>query len=104
VGVFVYGSVPQGIEIDDRTLAHVRVVVMSKLRRAEPFMFDVTMNDGTGRRTFWVHPSVPVQFRFFGRAAQRINRRWVEELMSAASGPNGLAIVPEPAADVTPPP
>jgi hypothetical protein len=43
-----------------------------------------------------MHPSVPMQFHFFGSRQPRINRAWIEELMQAASGPNGLSIVPEP--------
>ena len=62
-------------------------------------MFDVEIGDGSGRRSFWMHPSVPLQFHFFGSRSPRINRLWIEELMQAASGPNGLTIVPEPAED-----
>ena len=50
-------------------------------------MFDVEIGDGSGRRSFWIHPSVPLQFHFFGSRQPRINRAWVEELMQAASGP-----------------
>jgi hypothetical protein len=39
---------------------------------------------------------VPLQFHFFGGRQPRINRRWVEELMRTASGPNGLTVIPEP--------
>ena len=31
-----------------------------------------------------------------GSRQPRINRLWIEELMQAANGPNGLTIVPEP--------
>lgn len=97
MGRFIYDTIGNSVEIEDRTLAHLRIVVMNKLRRAEPFMFDVEMGDGSGRRSFWVHPSVPLQFHFFGSRQPRINRAWVEDLMAAASGPNGLTITPEPA-------
>jgi hypothetical protein len=46
-----------------------------------------------------MHPSVPIQFHFYGSRQPRINRVWVEDLMLAASGPNGLAITPEPSED-----
>ncbi|GAA1968565.1 hypothetical protein [Microbacterium deminutum] len=59
-------------------------------------MFDVEMGDGSGRRSFWMHQSVPTQFHFFGSRAPRINRQWIEDLMQSASGPHGLSIVPEP--------
>ena len=58
--------------------------------------------DGSGRRSFWIHPSVPLQFHFFGSRNPRINRGWIEELMQAASGPSGLTIVPEPPEEHTP--
>lgn len=96
MGRFIYDTIGNAVDIDDRTLAHLRIVVMNKLRRSEPFMFDVEVGDGSGRRSFWLHPSVPLQFHFYGSRQPRINRAWVEDLMQAASGPNGLTIVPEP--------
>jgi len=96
VGRFIYDSVGNAVDIDDRTLAHLRIVIMNKLRRSESFMFDVEMGDGSGRRSFWMHASVPLQFHFFGGRAPQINRTWVEELMLTASGPNGLTVTPEP--------
>ena len=101
MGRFIYDTAANSVDIDDRTLAHLRIVVMNKLRRSESFMFDVEIGDGSGRRSFWMHPGVPIQFHFFGSRQPRINRMWIEELMQAASSPNGLTIVPEPA-DETP--
>lgn len=102
MGRFIYDTNANAVDIEDRTLAHLRIVIMNKLRRAEPFMFDVEVGDGSGRRSFWVHPSVPLQFHFYGSRQPRINRAWVEDLMLAASGPNGLSIVPEPTEDAAP--
>ena len=96
MGKFFYGTANTSFEIDDRALAHLRIVVMNKLRRSESFMFDLTMGDGSGHRSFWISPAVPIQFHFYGSRAPRINRVWVEELMAAASGPHGLGITPEP--------
>ena len=99
MGRFIYDTMANSVDIDDRTLAHLRIVVMNKLRRTEAFMFDVEVGDGSGRRSFWMHPSVPIQFHFFGSRSPRINRAWVEDVMQAASGPNGLTITPEPSED-----
>ncbi len=96
VGRFIYDTNANAVDIEDRTLSHLRIVVMNKLRRGEAFMFDVEIGDGSGRRSFWVHPSVPMQFHFYGSRQPKINRAWIEELMLAASGPAGLTIVPEP--------
>ncbi len=100
MGRFIYNAAVNSFEIEDRTLAHLRLVIMNKLRRSESFMFDLAMSDGSGSRSFWMNPAIPVQFQFFGSRSPRINRDWVELLMTAASGPNGLAIVPEPAQPV----
>ncbi len=97
MGRFIYDTIGNAVDVDDRALAHLRIVIMNKLRRSEPFMFDVEMNDGTGRRSFWIHPSVPLQFHFFGGRPPRINRAWVELMMQLASSPAGLTIPPEPA-------
>jgi hypothetical protein len=97
MGRFIYDTVENSIDIDDRTLAHLRIVVMNKLRRSDSFMFDVDHADGSGRRSYWMHAGVPIQFQFFGSRQPRINRAWIEELMDAASGPNGLTLLPEPA-------
>ena len=96
MGKFIYGATAVSVELDDRTLAHLRVAMMTKLRRTEPFMFDLDIGGGNGRRTFWIHPAVPIQFHFFGSRNPQLNRAWVEEMVRLASGPSGLTIPPEP--------
>lgn len=96
MGKFIYGSMATSIEIEDRTLAHLRLVMMNKLRRSEGFMFEFDVGDGSGRRSFWIHHSVPIQFHFYGSRLPRINRAWLDELLVAASGPAGLTVTPEP--------
>ncbi len=94
VGKLVYGSDSRSLDIDDRVLAHLRVVFMNKLRRLEPFMFHLP--DPPGVRSLWVHPAVPIVFHFYGSRAPRLNRAWVDALMLEAAGPHGLRIVAEP--------
>lgn len=96
MGKFIYGATAVSVELEDRVLAHLRVVMMTKLRRNESFMFDVEVGGGNGRRTFWIHPSVPVQFHFFGSRQPRLNREWIEEMLRVAGSTTGLAIPPEP--------
>ena len=96
MGKLIYGSMATSVDIDDRVLAHLRVAMMTKLRRGEPFMFDVEMGEGLGRRSLWLHPSVPLQFHFHGSRSPRINRAWVEALLQAAGSPSGLTVLPEP--------
>lgn len=96
VGRFIYSDAASSFDIDDRVLAHLRIVVMNKLRRNEPFMFHLDRTDGLGPKSVWVHPAVPLVFHFFGSRQPVINRAWVEDLMAEASGPNGLTLLPEP--------
>jgi len=94
MGQLLYGSPPVAFELDDRTLAHVEVVVLAKLRRNESFACSFLM-DGGGRSAVWLNPSSAVQF-VFDKAAQDINREWLDVLIDTANSPSGLRIVPEP--------
>jgi hypothetical protein len=95
VGRLVYNNADNSFEIDDRTLAHLRIVFMNKLRRSEPFMFHVPPSDASGERDLWVHPAVPLVFHFYGGRQPAINKHWIDQLMHAASGPNGLQVMSE---------
>jgi hypothetical protein len=39
MGRFLYDTMANATDIDDRTLAHLRIVIMNKLRRSESWMF-----------------------------------------------------------------
>lgn len=97
VGRLVYGAMAQSFDIDDRALAHLRIVLSNKMRRAEPFFLHLPTSDGSGHRSVWIHPAVPMTLHFFGSRTPTINRHWVDALMDDASGPHGLALGPEPA-------
>ena len=99
MGKLVYNTQGHSFDIEDRTLSHLRVVFMNKLRRGEPFMFHFPMGDGSGTRTLWISPSIPLVFHFYGSRAPQLNRRWIEELMNEASAAQGLSIVAEPDPD-----
>lgn len=98
MGKFMYEGVVK-VDFDDRILAHLQIVVSSKLRRNEPFHFtwrdDVSL--GQGRTAVWLHPRSSLVWKFYGSRMPRINPAWIEALMFAANSPNGLYLVPEPA-------
>ncbi len=96
MGRFLYQNAANSVEVDDRALAHLRLVIMTKLRRGEPFMFETSSPHGTGRRDFWMHPTIAVQFYFAGSRPPQINHRWVDSLMESANSADGLRMVPEP--------
>lgn len=95
MGKLIYGH--REIEIEDRTLAHLKIVMLTKLRRNESFAFNHThdVNSGSGRSTVWVHPSIPLEFIFYGNRSPELNRGWVETLLMAANSPEGLRVLPE---------
>ena len=101
MGKFIYNSSQREIEIDDRVLAHLRVAILNKLRRSESFAmtWEHGVENGSGRTTFWLHESIPLQFVFSGNRAPKLNRLWVEQLLLSANSTAGLQYVPEPDAD-----
>jgi hypothetical protein len=100
MGTLLYGSPPSELAIDDRTLAHLKVVMISKLRRNEPFVMSWdTPEDGESQHmSLWIHPSIPLQFKFVGGRPSALNSEWLELLARSALTTDGLHVMPEPAA------
>lgn len=98
MGTLYYGDSRLPIPIDDRALAHLKVVMVNKLRRGESFTFSwvKTRSEGHGRSTIWLSPEIALHFEFDGNTGPVLNRRWLEELSLVASSSAGLAIVDEP--------
>ena len=89
----LYGSPPVSFEFDTRTLAHVEVVVMAKLRRNENFAFSVEQS-GDSRTTIWVNVSSDLQF-IYDEPRPEINREWLGRLVDSANSTSGLRVMPE---------
>ncbi|MGG7463599.1 MULTISPECIES: hypothetical protein [unclassified Plantibacter] len=96
MGYLVYGAGAE-YEIEDRALAHLKVVIGSKLRRQEGFFMSWVNepDQGSGRVSIWLSPSIPLQFRFFGSRAPELNRAWLEVLADTSHTPRGLQLIPE---------
>lgn len=102
MGRLLYGDGGLPFEIDDRTLAHLHVVLTNKLRRAEPFFLHIPGGGASGSngiRSLWIHPGLPIVLHFYGSRPPALNRVWIEKLMAGASGANGLTLLPEPAGE-----
>ena len=105
MGALIYGVAP-AIEISDRALRHLQVVIVAKLRRQESFQFswdgepDVEGDESSphnGRHgTVWISQSSSLYFSFEAPLAEPLNRDWIELLTRAASSPGGLRVLPEP--------
>lgn len=101
MGVLLYGSHGMEIDIDDRALAHLQIVITSKLRRNERFLFSWTnsLTVGSGRSSVWMDPAIPLYFRYFHAGASAINRAWIDALMESANSVGGLKFTSEPDRD-----
>ena len=97
MGYLLYGRPAEEIEIDDRFLAHIKIVILTKLRRGEPFPLSFEHEDGEiGRSTVWLHPAIPLHFKFQESQQPQLDREWLDALMKAANSVDGLRLIPEP--------
>jgi hypothetical protein len=99
MGTLVYGPASATFEFEDRALTHLRVAILSKLRRQESFAlsFGRADADGRGRQTLWFHPAVVLCFIVADAPGPGVNRAWVEAITRSAD--NGeMRLVEEPPA------
>ncbi|RFA18055.1 DUF7882 family protein [Subtercola boreus] len=97
MGTFNYDSVLK-VDFEDRVLAHIQIVIGAKLRRGESFNFSWRDDEaiGDGRTTVWVHPALPIVYKYNGGKMPRINPAWIQVLSDTANSNGGLQLVPEP--------
>jgi hypothetical protein len=98
VGTLIYGSPGIAIDFDDRSLTHIQMVIIAKLRRGESFVFSWSsgVDQGSGRSSVWLDQSIPLFFRYFGSRIPEINRDWLQVLQLSADSGSGLVFTPEP--------
>ena len=98
MGKLIYNSSNREIEIEDRTLAHLQIVIAAKLRRGEsfPLSWKDDTSTGSGRTTVWLHPRCALVYKFHGSRLVRLNHAWMDALTHSANSPAGLQVVPEP--------
>lgn len=98
MGRFIYDGSTK-VEVEDRALRHLQLVMTAKLRRGEPFPYtwkeDASI--GGGQITVWLHAGSSMVFKYVGSRQPEINRAWVDALAYTANSPGGLYLVPEPA-------
>ncbi|MDJ0324335.1 ATP-dependent DNA ligase [Cryobacterium sp. PH31-AA6] len=97
MGRLTYNS-SMKVHFSDRTLAHLKSVINTKLQRKEGFHFTWADDpaEGGGRNTIWIHPGIPLIFTFTSSTPPLLNTRWLEALIRTANTVTGLEIVPEP--------
>ncbi|BDV29638.1 hypothetical protein Microterr_02980 [Microbacterium terricola] len=97
VGTIYYGGTASPIHVEDRALAHLKVVIATKLRRNESFTVSWRHLDDEprGRSTIWIHPSIPLRFVFDDPEPADLSRDWIEELANSANSSGGILLVDE---------
>jgi hypothetical protein len=79
-------------EFDDELLAHVQALLTAKLKRNEPFFmwWSLPREQGSGRVSLWMHPSVPVMFEFRRVARYQLEGQLLNELALGSASAFGL--------------
>jgi len=86
MGTLIYGVGEARVRIDDDQLAHVKTIALMKLRRNESFALTIRCDASeVGRDTLWLHPSIPLQFRFDTNERNAVDRALLESLMHEAN-------------------
>ena len=97
MGTLYYGDGEHPIEIDDVILAHLKVVISTKLRRSEGFTLS-WVHDGDqplGRSTIWLHPSIPLRFHFDQVDQPQLDPHRIAEYAASANNSGGIFIPEE---------
>lgn len=105
MGKLLYGTSRIEIEFDDRTLAHLHLVIGTKLRRHEGFFFSWKDDPalGNGRSSVWIDSAIPLFFAFETSDRHALNRDWLDALSQSSNSSEGLLLVPEPGENAIPP-
>ena len=93
MGNLHYGGL-ETLAFDDRTLTHLRTVILGKLNLQESLVF-TWVSEGK-QHSIWLHPSVPIHFEFDAEETPELNPAWIEQLFALANSPSGLRSVEEP--------
>lgn len=98
MGTLEYVTAQHIAEIDDRTLAHLQIVICNKLRRDERFTLTLSPTEGASgpKSVLWLTSSLPLRFTYSSPEPQIINRAWLNVLADAAFSSAGLRLIPEP--------
>lgn len=94
MGRLRYDGTSDPILIEDTTLAHLKIVIATKLRRQESFMMTWRpVNGGIDHRaTVWIHPAIPLQFGFDSAEPPPVDPHLIAEMMKALNATGELVL------------
>jgi hypothetical protein len=98
MGTLYYSGAATPIRIEDRALAHLKVVATTKLRRNESFTvsWQHREDEPFGRSTIWLHPSIPLRFTFDDPEPCDLSQAWIAQLAESANATRGITLDPGP--------
>jgi len=97
MGVLLYGGSTGAIDVDDVTLAHLKVIITMKLRRGESFTVSWLhpVEQPGARSSIWLHPSIPLRFIFDEEEPPELNTQWLDQLTTEANSTAGIRLSAE---------
>ena len=98
MGKLVYAESDLNISFEDRALTHLQIVIGELLRQNHGFYFSWKDDPavGDGRSSVWLHPAIPMYFKYDGSRVPAINREWLSALRKTAESGTGLIFIAEP--------
>ncbi|MFC4222489.1 DUF7882 family protein [Lysinibacter cavernae] len=95
MGRLTYGT--NEFEFDDCLLAHLKVVVIQKLRRKETFLLSWSNHDDSGacldgRHAIWLTDGIQLYFHVEQSEKFSLNRRLLDYMVGQSHSPDGLIL------------
>jgi hypothetical protein len=101
MGRFIHPAVGP-VWFHDRVLAHLQIVIGTKLRRREGFFLNWHDHENVEavQTSVWIDPSIPLGFTYDSDAAPEVNRSWLEVLITSSNSAAGLRLTDEVRAEI----
>ena len=102
MGILKYSRDAVAVYLDDRTLAHLHIVMAAKLREGSSFVVSGLASlarnarDVVARDAVVIEPETPLQITYTEKADCSLNPRWLEAIRAASSKSVGIVLVSEP--------
>ena len=95
VGTLRYDAAAPVIELPDRVLQHLHIVVARKLREQQRIAVNI-ISEKTEPIQVWLDARIPIVITYATGVATAINEKWLAELEASISNAV-LVLTPEPA-------
>ncbi|SDQ28643.1 hypothetical protein [Microbacterium sp. cf332] len=92
MGRLRYGSNHSAVAMPDDLLAHLQLVIATKLGEGEGFTVSWSHGDGRGRTIIWLERSIPLRFDFTSPRPVPTDPRRIRTMLTEANSVGGLAL------------